>query len=122
MLIIKQMEIDELIKKFSDIEHCPIRNVVAHFSSKWAILLLLALGEAETLRFSDLGRIMPDISAKVLSSTLSPPHRAPVSLLFHHGERRNLGANIGRTEPLGTRADVNYLANSRKCANFVAHD
>lgn len=75
MLIIKQMEIDELIKKFSDIEHCPIRNVVAHFSSKWAILLLLALGEAETLRFSDLGRIMPDISAKVLSSTLKSLER-----------------------------------------------
>lgn len=69
------MEIEELIKKFSDVEHCPIRNVVAHFSSKWAILLLLALGEAGRLRFSDLGRILPDISAKVLSSTLKSLER-----------------------------------------------
>ena len=75
LLEIKEMEIEELINKFSDVEHCPIRNVVAHFSSKWAILLLLALGEVSTLRFSDLCRIMPDISAKVLGSTLKALER-----------------------------------------------
>lgn len=75
LLTIRVMEIEELVKKFSDVEHCPIRNVVAHFSSKWAILLLLALGEAHTLRFSDLGRILPDISAKVLSTTLKSLER-----------------------------------------------
>lgn len=61
---------EELIKKFSDVEHCPIRNVVSHFSSKWGILIILVLGEAPSVRFNELTRILPDISPKVLSSTL----------------------------------------------------
>lgn len=61
---------DELIKKFSDIEHCPVRNVVSHFSTKWGLLVLLVLGEAECVRFNEMSKILPDISSKVLTSTL----------------------------------------------------
>ena len=56
--------------KFSDIESCPIRNVVARFGNKWAILVLLILQEESCLRFNQLRKMMPDISSKVLSSTL----------------------------------------------------
>ncbi len=57
-------------KKYSAIDRCPIRNVISHFSSKWGILILLVLGEAEKLRFNEIYKILPDISPKVLSSTL----------------------------------------------------
>ena len=60
----------QLAKNFSDIEHCPIRHLLAHITSKWAILLMMILGEAGTLRYSELQKIIPDISPKVLSSTL----------------------------------------------------
>ena len=33
------METENNLKKFSDVEHCPVRNVIACFSSKWAILI-----------------------------------------------------------------------------------
>lgn len=61
---------DELIKKYSDVSKCPIRNVVSHFSSKWGILIILILGDAEYVRFNELTKILPDISPKVLSGTL----------------------------------------------------
>lgn len=61
---------DELIKKFSDVEHCPIRNVISHFSTKWGLLILVVLGEANCIRFNELTKIIPDISPKVLTSTL----------------------------------------------------
>lgn len=56
---------EELIKKYSAIDRCPIRNVISHFSSKWGILILLVLGEAEKLRFNEIYKILPDISPKV---------------------------------------------------------
>ena len=61
---------EEQIKKFSDIENCPVRNVISHFSTKWGILILLVLGEAECVRFNEMCKILPDISPKVLTSTL----------------------------------------------------
>lgn len=59
-----------MIKKFSDIERCPIRNVISHFSTKWGLLILVVLGEANCIRFNELTKIIPDISPKVLASTL----------------------------------------------------
>ena len=61
---------ENLIKKYSALDTCPIRNVVSHFSSKWGLLILLTLSEKECLRFNELQRIIPDISSKVLSTTL----------------------------------------------------
>lgn len=54
----------------SIIEMCPIRNVVARFGNKWSLLVLLVIGEQEVVRFNELSRLIPDVSSRVLSSTL----------------------------------------------------
>lgn len=54
----------------SIIEICPIRNVVARFGDKWSLLVLLVVNSEGIVRFNELGRIIPDISTRVLSSTL----------------------------------------------------
>lgn len=54
----------------SIIEICPVRNVIARFGNKWALLTVLIIGEQGVVRFNELGRLIPDISSRVLSSTL----------------------------------------------------
>ena len=54
----------------SIIEICPIRNVVARFGDKWSLLVLLVINGAGVVRFNELGRMIPDISTRVLSTTL----------------------------------------------------
>lgn len=60
----------DILQKYSDIETCPIRNVISHFSTKWGLLILAMLGETRCLRFNEILHTLPDISPKVLSSTL----------------------------------------------------
>lgn len=57
-------------EKNSIIEICPIRNVVARFGNKWALLVILILSENGSTRFNRLGKLIPDISTKMLSGTL----------------------------------------------------
>ncbi len=57
-------------EKNSIVEICPIRNVVSRFGNKWAFLVILVLSENTPSRFNQLGKLIPDISTKVLSSTL----------------------------------------------------
>ncbi|HBB06957.1 MAG TPA: transcriptional regulator [Bacteroides sp.] len=57
-------------EKNSIVEMCPIRNVVARFGNKWALLIILILDENGSTRFNQLGKLIPDISTKVLSTTL----------------------------------------------------
>lgn len=52
------------------VETCPIRNVVARFGDKWSLLVLLVIDREGTVRFNELHRLIPDISTRVLSSTL----------------------------------------------------
>lgn len=54
----------------SIIEICPVRNVIARFGNKWAFLTLLIIGEHDVVRFNELNRLIPDVSSRVLSSTL----------------------------------------------------
>lgn len=54
----------------SIIEMCPVRNVIARFGTKWALLTLLVIGEQGVVRFNELNRLIPDVSSRVLSSTL----------------------------------------------------
>lgn len=54
----------------SIIEICPVRNVVARFGNKWALLVLLVISENDPIRYNELGRKIPDISSRVLSGTL----------------------------------------------------
>lgn len=57
-------------KTNSIIEICPVRNVIARFGNKWALLTLLIIGEHDVVRFNELNRLIPDVSSRVLSSTL----------------------------------------------------
>ncbi len=54
----------------SIIEICPVRNVVARFGNKWALLVILVLSESGPIRYNALSRNIPDISPRMLSSTL----------------------------------------------------
>ncbi len=54
----------------SIIEICPIRNVVARFGDKWSLLVLLVINGQGVVRFNELCRLIPDISTRVLSTTL----------------------------------------------------
>ena len=65
-----RLEIKENLKKYTSIEDCPIRNVISKFSNKWSILILCVLSENESTRFNSINRAVPDISPKVLASTL----------------------------------------------------
>ena len=50
---------------------CPVRNVLSRIGDRWSLLVLLALHDkAEALRFSDLCKAIPDVSQKMLTSTL----------------------------------------------------
>lgn len=57
-------------EKGSIIEMCPVRNVIARFGNKWALLTVLIIGEQGVVRFNELSRLIPDVSSRVLSSTL----------------------------------------------------
>lgn len=57
-------------EKNSIIKICPIRNVVARFGNKWALLVIFVLNENNPSRFNQLAKLIPDISTKVLSNTL----------------------------------------------------
>ena len=70
LLIMRALELEENLKKYTRIEECPIRNVLAHFSGKWSLLVLSILSENDTTRFNSIQKALPDISSKVLSDTL----------------------------------------------------
>ncbi|MCT4703060.1 helix-turn-helix transcriptional regulator [Enterobacteriaceae bacterium H20N1] len=50
-------------------EKCPSRDVLKHVTSRWGVLILVALQEG-THRFSDLRRKMGGVSEKMLAQTL----------------------------------------------------
>lgn len=51
---------------------CPIRNILARISDKWSMLIIYTLNAHadEPLRFNALRKLIPDISQKMLTSTL----------------------------------------------------
>lgn len=49
---------------------CPVRNVISRITDKWSLLVLYTLEQKEVLRFKDLWRQIPDISQKMLTTTL----------------------------------------------------
>jgi len=50
-------------------QNCPIRDVMSQIGGKWSALLLGALCE-RPYRFSELRRMVPDISQRMLTQTL----------------------------------------------------
>lgn len=51
---------------------CPIRNILTRLCSKWPLLVIYTLSQAneDTMRFKELLREIPDISQKMLTATL----------------------------------------------------
>lgn len=49
---------------------CPIRNILARFSDKWSLLILYTLNLRPTMRFNTLRKEIPDISQKMLTTSL----------------------------------------------------
>lgn len=56
------------------LDRCPVRQVLDRIGDKWSILILLTLARAPS-RFNALGRILPDISRRMLSETLKSLER-----------------------------------------------
>ena len=52
-----------------DQARCPVRDVLDRLGQKWATLLIMALAERPR-RFSDLQRLIPDISKRSLAQAL----------------------------------------------------
>ena len=51
---------------------CPIRNVMTRICDKWSMLVIYTLHthSGEALRFNALRKLIPDVSQKMLTSTL----------------------------------------------------
>ncbi|MGN1375952.1 MAG: winged helix-turn-helix transcriptional regulator [Prevotella sp.] len=50
---------------------CPVRNILSRIGDKWSLLVMhTLLSHKSPLRFSELRRSIPDISQKVLTTTL----------------------------------------------------
>ena len=51
---------------------CPIRSVLSRICDKWSLLVIYTLNahNAEPIRFNALRKLIPDISQKMLTSTL----------------------------------------------------
>lgn len=53
-------------------QDCPICNVLSRICDKWSLLVIYTLNahNAEPIRFNALRKLIPDISQKMLTSTL----------------------------------------------------
>ncbi len=60
----------ENINKYSDVDDCPVRNVLDRIGDKWSMLVLLILNDNEVLRFNEIDKYIDTISQKMLSVTL----------------------------------------------------
>jgi DNA-binding HxlR family transcriptional regulator len=49
---------------------CPSRQLLARISDKWVALVLAALGEPRSVRYSELSRRLAGVSQKMLTQTL----------------------------------------------------
>ncbi len=54
----------------SNISFCPIRDILSRVGDKWSMLVLMAIYHKGTIRFKELNREIPELSQKVLTSTL----------------------------------------------------
>lgn len=59
------------MKKF-DLQYptCPIRNILRRIGDKWSLLVLCSLAVDHKMRYKDFIVAIPDISHKMLTSTL----------------------------------------------------
>jgi DNA-binding HxlR family transcriptional regulator len=50
--------------------NCPTRTVLDHVTSKWGVLVLIALTQDDMLRWGELRRTIEGVSEKMLAQTL----------------------------------------------------
>jgi DNA-binding HxlR family transcriptional regulator len=55
--------------------NCPSRGVLEHVTSRWGVLVLIALLQGGTLRFNELRRRVGGVSEKMLAQTLQTLER-----------------------------------------------
>lgn len=60
----------KIILKDDNFPNCPIRNILSRIGDKWSMLVLYTLSQQPVCRFNQLQRSIPDISQKMLTSTL----------------------------------------------------
>jgi len=78
------LPLQENLKKYTCLDNCPVRNVVADFSGKWTMLIMCVLAENESTRFNAIRKAIPDISPKVLTESLRKlAHDGLVSRTLH---------------------------------------
>ncbi|OJJ19032.1 transcriptional regulator [marine bacterium AO1-C] len=58
------------LEEYSDVEGCPVRNVLDRIGDKWSMLILLILNDGGVLRFNEMFHYIGSISQKMLSTTL----------------------------------------------------
>jgi DNA-binding HxlR family transcriptional regulator len=64
---------EEIANYFSDnrkTNHCPITDILSRISDKWTMHAIIMLGKSETLRFTELKKMIPGISQRMLTVTL----------------------------------------------------
>lgn len=61
---------EDLLKKYADAQHCPVRCILSRIGDKWSVLVILLLGESGKMRFNEVSRSIGDISQKMLTTTL----------------------------------------------------
>jgi DNA-binding HxlR family transcriptional regulator len=69
-----KLEIYRAASPDAGLADCPIRNVMQTLSTRWAPLLVEVLAE-KPHRFGELRRLVPDISQRMLTQTLSDLQR-----------------------------------------------
>lgn len=61
---------ENILKKYANIELCPVRNVIDRIGDKWSVLVLMALEDGNILRFNEIWTLINGISQKMLTVTL----------------------------------------------------
>lgn len=56
--------------KSTDYEKCPLQKTLEAIGGKWKFLIIFNLKQQGVVRFGELGRLLPGISQKVLTSQL----------------------------------------------------
>lgn len=60
------------------IDTCPIQGVIDIVSKKWALLVVAVLGNATSIRYSNIMNELKGISPKTLADTLKQLHRTGI--------------------------------------------
>ncbi len=61
---------ENILKKYGNVESCPVRNVIDRLGDKWSVLVLMLLEESKVLRFNEIYGYIQTISQKMLAVTL----------------------------------------------------